>query len=156
MYTRSQKRRILREWGTTITLCKRKQEEMNKFFELFTENEKAMYDIRRTYELPSGNVGDPTASAVVHMERLSREYANLTHAIEESIREVTRRKRIVDQAVEQLPPMHRIVLEERYLFRRSWPEIGYKMYFSEAYVRYIERAAVDRLDPRLTEAGRDE
>lgn len=145
---RAHTRRLLWQWGNTLTRIRRLEQERAAFAEMAA-------DARRTLRSPAMNgmprggrasdLSDVVARAMDEAERYERQAERINLEIDDAIRF----RNCIEDCISGLTPLQESILTYRYIDVRSWRFIAMKLNYDEGHLRKIEAQAVDAISDMI-------
>ena len=145
---RAHTRRLLWQWGNTLTRIRRLEQERAAFAEMAA-------DARRTLRSPAMNgmprggrasdLSDVVARAMDEAERYERQAERINLEIDDAIRI----RNCIEGCIAGLTPLQESILTYRYIDVRSWRFIAMKLNYDEGHLRKIEAQAVDAISEMI-------
>lgn len=139
-----QVRRLLWDWGQTLDLIRRKQDEM-ALFRMWATDADTLKAQALTGMPRGGQVSDPVARAVEQLEARRAMFEQAERDAQREIDERLRRKAVMDEIIATLPATQQRILALRYIDGHNWVFVGMKIGIEESNARRQERGALGKI-----------
>lgn len=145
---RANVRRLLWSWGNTLSRIQRLEQE-RAAFRAMADDARMTLRSPSLSGLPGGGRRTDVSDVVARVMDEERRYTEQAARIAREIDDAVRLRNCIEDCVAQLSPAQESVLTWRYIDRRSWTFIAYKLSYDERSVRRIEAGAVDAISAMI-------
>lgn len=145
---RANMRRLLWSWGNTLARIQRLEQE-RAAFRAMADDARMTLRSPSLSGMPGGGARTDLSDVVARVMDEERRYTEQAQRIAREIDDAMRLRNCIEDCIARLSPAQESVLTWRYIDRRSWTFIAYKLNYDERSVRRIEAGALDAISAMI-------